>query len=52
MRDIMKTMTLLLIISLIALFYVLSKAADLVVINIKKIAEELGVRVFLFGLIL
>ena len=38
--------------AIVALFYLLGKSADVVVINVKKIADKLGIRVFFLGLIL
>lgn len=40
------------IISILALFFLLGKAADLVIVNIRIIAEKLGIKVFFLGLIL
>ncbi len=40
------------IISLIVLFLVLSKSADLIVLNLKKIGKKLGIKIFFLGLML
>ncbi len=40
------------ILILIALFYLLGKAADLVVVNLKKISQTLGIKIFFTGVIL
>lgn len=40
------------IISLAVLFYFLGKSADLVILNIRKIGEGLGIKIFFLGLIL
>jgi len=40
------------ILALIALFYLLGKAADAVVVNVRNIGERLGVNIFFLGLIL
>ncbi len=40
------------IISLIILFIVLSKSADIIVINLRKIGEKLGIKIFILGIIL
>lgn len=42
----------LIIVGLIALFYVLGKAADVVIVNVRQIAERLGIHIFFLGLIL
>jgi cation:H+ antiporter len=42
----------LLILSLIFLFYLLGKFADLVVVNVRKLGEELDIKVFFLGIIL
>lgn len=39
-------------IALIASFYVLGKAADLVIVNVRVIGEKLGIRIFFLGIIL
>lgn len=39
-------------ISLVILFYFLGKAADLVILSIKKIGHQFGIRIFFLGLIL
>jgi cation:H+ antiporter len=40
------------IISLLVLFLVLSKSADLIVLNLKKIGKKLGIKIFVLGLVL
>lgn len=40
------------IIALFALFYAIGKLADIVVLNTKKIGEQLGIRVFFLGLLI
>ncbi len=40
------------IISLLILFLALSKFADLIVLNIRKIGEKLGIKIFVLGMIL
>jgi cation:H+ antiporter len=45
-------MKILSIIALIVLFFVLSKFADLIVLNIRKIGEKLGIKIFILGIIL
>ena len=40
------------LISLFILFYFLGKSADLIVLNIRKIGEKLGIKIFFLGLIL
>jgi len=40
------------IISIVALFYFLGKAADILVFRVRKFGERLGVRVFFLGLVL
>lgn len=44
--------TLGLIIALIILFYLLGKSADLVILNVRRLGEALGVKIFAFGIIL
>ncbi len=39
-------------ISLIILFLILSKSADLIVLNLKKIGKKLGIKIFFLGIIL
>ncbi len=43
---------LLAIISLVILFLILSKSADLIVLNLKKIGKKLGVKIFFLGIML
>ncbi len=40
------------IILLILLFFAISKSADLIVLNLRKLGEKLGVKIFLLGMIL
>ena len=40
------------IISLVILFLILSKSADLIVLNLKKIGKKLGVKIFFLGIML
>lgn len=40
------------IILLVALFYLLSKSADLIVLNLRKTGEKLGIKIFVLGIIL
>ena len=42
----------LIITGLVALFYVLGKAADVIVVNVRHIAERLGIHIFFLGIIL
>ncbi len=43
---------LLAIISLVILFLILSKSADLIVLNLKKIGKKLGIKIFFLGIML
>lgn len=45
-------MKILAIIALVILFFILSKFADLIVLNIRKIGEKLGIKIFILGIIL
>ncbi|MBU1145954.1 hypothetical protein KKD80_00170 [Patescibacteria group bacterium] len=40
------------ILALLVLFYLLGRAADLAILNIRKISEELNIKIFFLGLIL
>ncbi len=40
------------IIAILALFYLLGKSADLIVVSVRKIGEKLGIKIFFLGLIL
>lgn len=39
-------------VALIILFYLLGKSADLIVLNVRRLGEALGVKIFAFGIIL
>lgn len=40
------------IIVLLILFYLLSKSADIIVLNLRKVGEKLGIKIFILGIIL
>ena len=44
--------TVVLILAIGALFFILGKAADIVVVNVRKLGERFGVRLFFLGIIL
>lgn len=44
--------SLMLTVSILALFYLLGKTADVVVVNVRRIGERFGIRIFFLGLIL
>lgn len=46
------TVNIIAIISLLVLFLVLSKSADLIVLNLKKIGKKLGIKIFFLGIML
>jgi cation:H+ antiporter len=39
-------------VALVILFYLLGKSADLVIVNVRRLGEALGVKIFAFGIIL
>jgi cation:H+ antiporter len=45
-------MKILAIIALLGLFFIISKSADLIVINLRKTGEKLGIKIFILGIIL
>ena len=38
--------------ALVILFYLLGKSADLMVLNVRRLGEALGVKIFAFGIVL